>query len=448
MDFLNNSVLPQSAEHIQLLHYLLILIQFLFIPFISLLFGGSILSLLMKRRAKKFGEEKYFNFAKDIMEFVTISKSVGVIIGIVPLITMILIYAQLLQNSQISNLNFLVLSLASIVISLILIYSFRYSLSFKRIFKAISPTEINDKDISSEIKKISEESDHISNTAGKYGVIFLFLGIWLFITGITIPIYYNQWDISSFIESIFALKVLTRLVLYILFSFTLTGGLILFRYFNLEKNSATSENDYYKFVKSYSKNVSIRSGIFIPLFMLFNLLSIPAVDLSGTVFTYLVFSLLLLFLGYHFLYMLNKSYSAIFTSLLFLVLVFSLGFFIVSEQTIMKNSTKVQSAILSADFEKYLAGLKGEGTGTEVNGAEIYKVRCESCHRFDQKLIGPAHKDVLPKYVGKEAQLVAFIRNPVKVNPEFPPMPNPGLKPNEAEAVAKYLLERFAEEQK
>ena len=51
--------------------------------------------------------------------------------------------------------------------------------------------------------------------------------------------------------------------------------------------------------------------------------------------------------------------------------------------------------------------------------------------------------DVLPKYDGKEAQLVAFIRNPGKIDPAYPPMPNPGLRPNEAEAVAEYLLKTY-----
>ena len=40
----------------------------------------------------------------------------------------------------------------------------------------------------------------------------------------------------------------------------------------------------------------------------------------------------------------------------------------------------------------------------------------------------------------------AFIRNPVKVDPAYPPMPNPGLKPQEAEAVATYMLEHFEKE--
>jgi len=110
----------------------------------------------------------------------------------------------------------------------------------------------------------------------------------------------------------------------------------------------------------------------------------------------------------------------------------------------MSNATEKHSLVLSTEYDKILAELKGEGTVAVLSGKEIYDVRCASCHKFDQKLVGPAHVDVLPKYVGKEAQLVAFIRNPVKVDPAYPPMPNPGLKPQEADAVAKYLLDEFA----
>lgn len=448
MEFLDKLVLPQSAEHLQLLHYLLMLILFLFIPFAGLLFGGTILSLRYKNKARKLGDENYFRFAKDIMEFVTISKSVGFILGIIPLVTALLIYAQLLHGSKISNLDFVVLSLACVFVSLVFIYSYRYSLSFNRIFGKIKNINLKDEDVSGEIDKFSSESFHISNTAGKYGAIFLFAGLWFFITALTIPIFYNNWNVSGFFESIFNLNVLSRLLFYILFSFTLTGGIILFRIFNLERKNYDSNDEYYKFVKLKSQKISFTAGILLPVFMFFNLLGIPSTEFSGAVFTYLVISILFLFLGYHFLYMLNKSFSSAFTSLLFVVLIFSLGSYIVSEQIVMKNSTKIQSAVLSANFEKYLAELKGEGAGTQINGAEIYKTRCESCHMWDKKLVGPPHDEVLPKYAGKEAQLVAFIRNPVKVNPEYPPMPNPGLKPNEAEAVAKFLLEKLAAEKK
>jgi len=79
-----------------------------------------------------------------------------------------------------------------------------------------------------------------------------------------------------------------------------------------------------------------------------------------------------------------------------------------------------------------------------LSGQEIYDAKCSACHLFDQKKVGPPYKTVIPKYEGKKAQLLAFILNPVKVDPAYPNMPNQGLKPAEADSIATYLLTRFA----
>ncbi|MDX1702049.1 MAG: c-type cytochrome, partial [Melioribacteraceae bacterium] len=76
----------------------------------------------------------------------------------------------------------------------------------------------------------------------------------------------------------------------------------------------------------------------------------------------------------------------------------------------------------------------------EINGEDIYNAKCIACHQFDQKLVGPAYNDVLPKYDGKRDELVSYILNPYKINPEYPAMPNQGLKPMEAEAIADYIV--------
>jgi len=39
------------------------------------------------------------------------------------------------------------------------------------------------------------------------------------------------------------------------------------------------------------------------------------------------------------------------------------------------------------------------------------------------------------------------VLNPVKVNPDFPPMPHPGLTSAQARAVAKYLLGQLDQHQ-
>jgi cytochrome c len=74
-------------------------------------------------------------------------------------------------------------------------------------------------------------------------------------------------------------------------------------------------------------------------------------------------------------------------------------------------------------------------------GKKLYEAKCTACHKFDEKLVGPPHRAVLPKYKSDIDGLVAYLRNPTKVDPDYPPMPNLGLSPSEARAIAEYLFE-------
>ena len=76
-------------------------------------------------------------------------------------------------------------------------------------------------------------------------------------------------------------------------------------------------------------------------------------------------------------------------------------------------------------------------------GAELYGEHCASCHSWDKKVVGPAHKDVIPKYRGQRDRLVTFILTPSKIDAAYPPMPPQSLSLREATAVAEYLLKRL-----
>jgi cytochrome c len=91
-----------------------------------------------------------------------------------------------------------------------------------------------------------------------------------------------------------------------------------------------------------------------------------------------------------------------------------------------------------------MAELTGSGKkATAISGEQIFKNICSSCHSFDHKIVGPPYEQTLPKYEGHVDQLIAFIRNPVKKNPGYPPMPNPGLSPVEADSIAHYIMATY-----
>lgn len=444
MDFLDNLILPQSAEHIELLHYMLILMLALFVPFVSIIFGGTFASIHYGKKFRKTKTLFYKKFSKDVIESVTINNGVGVILGIVPLVAAILIFAQLLHTSNIQTVSFLALSLAMIIIALFMIYTYRYSMMLSNVFDSVNSNSISDKDTEADYRKIKATSSYLSLNYGKAGLIFLFIGIWFYVAAITSASTFTSWNFPGFITALAAPKVLLNLLIFIAFAFTLTNAVILF--IHLYWNDSKKDEDplYTKFVKDTASKAGLKASIPLPVLILINLFSFSNSTLSGPIFIYTVISVVLIFLSYNIFYMIQFKNDFRFGSFIFFVLIFALVALIIKDQKAMTNATKKHSLILSTEYDKILAELKGENIVAELSGKEIYDVRCASCHKFDQKLVGPAHFDVLPKYVGKEAQLVAFIRNPIKVDPAFPPMPNPGLKPQEADAVAKYLLEEFA----
>jgi cytochrome c551/c552 len=131
--------------------------------------------------------------------------------------------------------------------------------------------------------------------------------------------------------------------------------------------------------------------------------------------------------------------------LLFLV-VFLL--MIVNDQRALVNATREHIAKLVTEAEELQseAEIKQEGktaaavVADPVRGEEVFKTVCMTCHRMNERLVGPPLQTVLPKYAGRAEELVAFIRKPTKKNPDYPPMPAPGLSLGDAKSVAAYLL--------
>jgi cytochrome c len=446
MEFLDKLVLPQSAEHIELLTYMLILILFLFIPFISVILGGTSLSLYFRKKGTDAGNPLYLKFAKDVIDLLTINKSAGIILGILPLLTSVLIYAQLLHKANIGTLSYLVGAFFLATISIILIYTYRYSLSFTSIFNSIKDLKTDEPELKEELDKFKKGNQSLSIKSGIYGLLLLFVSLWIFVASVTLVTFPEKWEGQELIFLVFSWQVLSGYIQFIAAAFAITGGAILFGFFYWEGGRKNLSDNYKDFVRNISVKIAFAGAIFQPLFLLINLLALPGEALSASVFSYSFIALFLLFLAYHYLYAMIKESTLKFSGQVFYVLLFALLALIIKDQLAMSNATRTHSVILSTEFNQYLAELKGEGAGTEqLNGQEIYDVRCASCHQFEQKLVGPPHNEVLPKYVGNKEQLVAFIRNPVKINPAYPPMPNPGLKPNEADAVATYLLEEFEE---
>lgn len=444
MNFLDKLVIPQSAEHIQLLHYLLMVVLFLFIPFIGVVFGSTILSLYYKIKGLRESNEINLKFSKVVIETLTINKSIGIVLGIIPVITTMLIYTQLLQGTNANISLYMIFALFFVSVGLILIYTYRYSMSFMEIYDSVKNFKPEDAEVAEKISKFRKANYSLSSKSVRWGILFLFIGIWLFITCVTIAIYPDMWGKYNIFYLMFFWEVLSKLFGFISAAIALTGASIYFAFFYWEGGLHLQPGLYSEFVKKTAARFTFTGTLLIPLFIVIDLFAFPEDALSGSVFFYLTIALILLFITYHLVYSMIKYANVNYSGHVFFIIILTIFILIIKDQVVLRNSTEVQTSIMNVNYEKMMAGLTGTNkTAKAISGEQIYKNICSSCHSFDHKVVGPPYKETLPKYEGHIDQLIAFIRNPIKKNPNYPPMPNPGLTPVEADSIAHYILATY-----
>lgn len=418
MEWLKNIALPQSAEHIELLGYMFMIVLLLFIIFSGIILWGTLLSIYLKKKESKNLDAKYRRLSKEIMDIVLFNKTTGIMFCVLPIMTIIIIFAQLFQSQNNSNLDFLAYSLILLLISLLLIYSYKNSLyDFRQV-------DIN---------------------SGLIGSIIMFLSIWFFSTAMTSSVFTESTQTINNTVNLFSSAVIIRFILLLLISISLTGAVLVFGIFNLKDTDSDTDEEYNDLAKEVSLKAAFIASVFIPLFVLIDMMMLPKSSLSGTFFFYLILGLVFLFIAYHLLYLLYKKINKTTAAYLLIAIILFVLTNVINDHLLIAGSNRVHYTMLTTNYETYLAELKGADKVPVINAEEIYKVSCSSCHAFDRKLVGPPHNEVIPKYFDNENQLVAFIRNPVRVNNEYPPMPNPGLKPDEAKAVAEYVILKVKE---
>lgn len=440
MNLLDKLVIPLSPEHITLLHYISMLIFFLFVPFISIVLGGNILSLYYKSKGLKEGNNLYLRFSRDIIEIVTINKSIGIMLGIMTLVTSILIYVQLFHDANLISVNYLTWAFVFVTIGLILIYTYRYSSAFNDLFNSIQDYKTSDQFVSDELEKYRTSSRKLSFKAGRFGLAFLLIGLWLFVAGVTLAFFTKDWSDKNILTILFSWSVISRFIPFIITAIAFTGATILFSFFYWDGGKQNLSDEYKNFARKTGVTLTAVSSVVLPIFILIDVTNLPDNAISSGVFFFLTIGLLLLFLGYHYLYVMYKNSDAKYSLHIFLVILLTIFTVIIADQTAMGNANQTQTFLLAQNFETEMAKLTEGNKPKVINGEDIYKNICSACHSFDHKVVGPPYKQTLPKYHDDVDKLVTFILNPTQNNPGYPPMPNPGLKADEAKAVATYIL--------
>lgn len=413
----NQTVL--SPEMFASLQICLVLTLFVHLPVLGAVLGGSAVSLLLNFIGRDTRDPRYLRFSGEVIDTVLIDGKVLFLLVLVPVPLMGLILELLFSWNSPLPWPFWILPSGGLLAAFLLLRSYRAALAEK---------------------------------ADDPGPRFL-LGVAAFLAG-TLSFFlfwagfgtaFNPEKLPLLRERIGFLLSWNSFVkfhLFLVLFLGIAGAVILFF---LPRRSGEEEPDpeYRRIVAEWGRGLVTLSALAVPVFLLLGLASLPQLALSASVFGVSALAVLLC-LGV--VLVLRRSgqpgegapggsVPALFLLILMAVLA--------GDQAAIGNvfqgriATPVETAAAEPAPRKGPADAVAAGKGEELFGK-----LCAGCHRFDQKVVGPPLAQVLPKYGKDPGKLKGFLRNPVKVDPGYPPMPNLGLSEGEIEAIAGYLLEQ------
>jgi len=440
MDVLNSIALPQSTEHFHLLLFIINLVMAVAVPYLALLTGVLLVAVWTERRDGQDNAGRNIHRWRYLLDAVLPVRSVYLFLGLLPALAMVFIHAQLFQGTAGLSTGFILLGVVFLVAAGTAAFSFRYTF---RIEDALAGAH----DGGSAPSAATGLLEHARRTRRRTGttIFWTILGMaFSFSVAQAISLNPAHWqDIDSILAAVASLDVWLWLLLFLALSAALTGAGMLF--FPLKDQVPDGSDDPHG---GADRRVGIRLStgalLVLPAAVVLTLLRLPDAALSGWVYALAALSVLFLFAAFHALYgyvQFNRAGSAAY---LFAAVILASTALVTKDQVALHNVTKDHAVALALVYDRTEENLKSSlgVVAKQLTGEDIYNAKCSACHMFDQKKVGPPYLTVIPKYKGNKAGLMAFVLNPVKVDPAYPPMPSQGLKPSEADSIATYLLNK------
>lgn len=448
MEFLDQLVIPQKAPNLELLNFLLILAKIIFIVYSGVLLSSFVFSVYYNYAWKKSKNPHHHRISRDFIDLITFNKIIAFGMGLVPFLSIIIIYIQLLHKTAAPVVDYLVISFVFYLIAIVLAYTYKHSLHLSDIISGVSQKdEIEEGDV----YHYSPGMSRLAWLSGIFGVLILAGSLRLFVAASAVAVDNTSWkNINSLFDVMISWPSIITYVHFITGSLAVMGLAFIVKIFFWDKFTNPSTDAYKSYAGKLNASVSMIFILFQPALLVLNIMITPATALSNFMFLMAFFAFALSLILAHLVYNMLKEGSFRFVQVSFYIVLFLLSFIIVKEQYAFTVTNRLHVESLAADYavieqkEREAAGI---GV-VKVNGEEIYKAKCTACHKYEEKLVGPPHKLVLQKYTNNRQGMVKFILNPVKVDPAYPPMPAQGLKPNEAEAVVDYMFKHYGSQVK
>lgn len=420
------SLQPLSPEFHTLLRYGLFLVLLFHLPVIGYLIGGTTVSLLLNVLGKEKRQPAYLRFSKELMGTALIGKPALFMFGLVPLLLVWFVYARILFDPTPLPWHFWSAILVVLFAGFVLLHRYRSAWDQG---SDLSPVHVG------------------TGTAGLLAVLsafFLFsAGYGILFNPEKLPLLRDQ------IRFLLSWNAIVKFLRFLALFFGMTGGMILLLAARPAEGNGGPDADSRRLIRDFGAILTFLTTLALPIFVLFDLVTLPGIALSAELFATsavvlllsLAVCLILSFPSEKGEGRLGPRIIALYVLIFFTVLL--------QDNAAVANAYGDRIAFLAmqaqaAEAEHAKEAPRKEpaaaGQAAAETGKAVYEKVCAGCHRPDIRVVGPPLNEVVPKYGGDVEKLKSFLRNPVKVNPDYPAMPKLGLPEEEIDAVSRYLI--------
>ncbi|NIM11704.1 MAG: hypothetical protein GTO45_06390 [Candidatus Aminicenantes bacterium] len=428
MDAVNNLLTPPGFKFLHLISYLVYFMLLFHLPYMGMVLGSSVFSVAYR----KWKPELSNDFIKLALGE-TAKPWIWIGFGLLPPVSLAFLYKLLLFNTPISIHLYLLRILVLLVVGFVLLTF--YSTAEKWL-----------------VPKILKNKNLVLLAGG--AAVLLLMGYCFHLVNLmALLVFPEKWPFLKFLVPfpLFSITPVIHFGGFLFLSFIMTGAAILFFYYKWPERRLSEDTPHYNFLKYHGYGLLLAGALLMPLVIFWDLYTLPGYSLSISVFVISALIVLVLFLILAAAAVMIKNYNTPvprFSVIVFLLALLLFGLVIGKDRTLQANSSRETIAVLTSDAQKarneiiaqreeiYAKSMKID----EKLGEQIYNERCTACHSFDRKIYGPPFNSVLPQYINKQDELIAFLKNPKRVNPEYPAMPNPGLTTIQIKSVVKFLM--------
>ncbi len=410
----------------------LLVVSFLaHIIFINLMVGGSILTLWAQIKGLK--NKEYDIYAHEIAKTITVNKSMAVVLGVAPLLSINTLYTVYFYSANALTGFAWILIIPLVTIAFLLTYLHKYT------WHSLE----------------NNKRTHIA-IMGAAVAIFLVIPL-IFLTNVNLMMFPEKWGtVRGFIDALTLPNVFPRYFEFLGACLTITG---IFTVGYNNRKAYPIDEIYTNFTRYDLKKLGYSiTFIGLGLQLLFGtivLFTLPAKGLGFDVLAIMISAGTTLFFAAYWSWKsmiagpeeINKYFKKIVSAIiLFLVLYGG------SRQVYRHNALSPHQKLMAAktkEFQKLSEDARLNpvvepaiaDTSEFAKGSALFKQNCSACHREQEKLVGPPMTEMVDIYKDNPDGLKKWINKPGKKRPDYPQMPGfPSLSDEDLTELAKYIL--------